>query len=430
MMLKKTCGLKMLLFSAVTGVLSALVITLYKTVAHYVITLSQKLYTYLADNFILIVPVIILLYFAALLLVRIYKKFPQLRGGGIPVSICASRGYEEIKSFSGIIGPFVLSIFSFFVGVPLGNEGPSVQIGAAIGGATKRFYKGEESEKLVGAGACAGFGVATGSPLASLAFAFEETRVGFSFLTLLSALSSVLFAYITTKILSVVLNINNSLFPKMQHIVLSIKDIWLPVVVGVVSGIFAVLFLKYYKFLYKLFNKALAKISLKYKLFAVLTFTVVLGVCSYSFVSTGHELMLSLFDSAPTLLMLAIILLVRSTLTLSANSNGITGGMFVPSLVLGAVAAAITALALGSLFGLEQQYYTIIIAFGIAACIAGVMKMPITAILFSVEALSCFDNIFYVIIVCVIAYLITKLSGVETVTDSVVESKIKAQNQA
>lgn len=123
-----------------------------------------------------------------------------------------------------------------------------------------------------------------------------------------------------------------------------------------------------------------------------------------------------------------LLLILRSTLTVSANSNGITGGMFVPILVLGAVLSAIIGELLEQITELSPDYYTLILALGITACISGMMKMPLTAILFSIEALSCYDNILSVILVSAITFIITEIFGTKSINESVLENKMKGLN--
>ena len=140
-------------------------------------------------------------------------------------------------------------------------------------------------------------------------------------------------------------------------------------------------------------------------------------------------MILHLFEERQTLLMLLLILVVRSTLTLCANTNGITGGIFLPLLTLGAVIASAMGQICTDLFGLGESYYVLIMVLGITGCIAGMMKMPLTAIVFAVEALSCYDNILYVIIVAVTAFMITEIFDVHSINDTVLEGRAHAQNE-
>ena len=71
----------------------------------------------------------------------------------------------------------------------------------------------------------------------------------------------------------------------------------------------------------------------------------------------------------------------------------------------------------------------IILVFGIVACIASLMKMPLTAIIFAVEALGCYENILYIIIVSAVSYMITEIFDVKSINETVTENKIAVLNE-
>ncbi len=417
---------------SVTGIVTSIIVSLYKLCAKWVIGLSETGYEYVRHHLYLALIIIPALFGIALLYSYIYKRVPNLRGGGIPTSIAILRGILTFKWIRNLFGIFFLSLSTFLVGVPLGNEGPSVQMGTAIGRGTvytfAKKHRAWDRYSMTG-GACAGFSVATGSPISGILFAIEDAHQRISPMIVIVSSTSVMFASITAEIISPILGVSVSLFPNIELIKLSVSDIWIPLTVGILVGLFAVCFLRYYKAVYAFFGKTLKKINSSYKIFAILTVTFVLGLCSFSFVSTGHELILGLFEGKTAIYMLALILLVRSTLTLSANSNRITGGIFVPLLALGAVLASLLGESMEAIFGLEHSYYTVILILGITACISSMMKMPLTAIVFAIEALGCYENILYVIIVSAISYIITEIFGVKSINDSVVDSRIEEMNE-
>ena len=420
------------IFGSITGIMTAIVISLYQLCAGYIITLSERGYQQVREHMWLLAIVIPILLLLALCFAWVYRNHPNLRGGGIPTTIGVLRGILPIHGIKNLVGVFTMSLSTFLIGVPLGNEGPSVQMGTAIGKScvrcfTKRHWAWERYSMT--GGACAGFSVATGAPISGILFSVEEAHQRISPMLLIVSATSVMFAELTAKLLAAFLPIHNTLFPKLQLIPLSVREAWIPLVVGVVIGLFAVLFLKYYHLIKRLMKRVTTRMSAVCTIFLVFVLTVALGLCSYSFISTGHDLMISLLDGSAAIWFLLLVLLVRSTLTLCANSANITGGMFVPILALGALLSAILGKAIVSFWGLGPDYQLVILVLGITACIAGMMKMPLTAIIFSVEALSCYENILYVIVVATVAFIITEFFGAQSINDSVIEHRVESLHE-
>lgn len=419
-------------FGALTGVLTSLAVNLYKVCAKYVMAFSEKGYHFISEKLYLIPVILAAFLLPAFLFAYIYKRIPNLRGGGIPTSIGILRGIIPFKWVRNVIGIFCMSLTSFLIGVPLGNEGPSVQMGVAIGRGSvttfgKRFHAWDRYSMT--GGACSGFAVATGAPISGVLFAIEEAHQRISPMILIIASISVMFATATTELIAPILGVSKTLFPAIELPKLELKDVWIPLIVGISMGFFAVLFLSYYRIIFNFFNKTLKRIPHSWKIFIVFSLTFAAGLFSFSFVSTGHELILHLLDGRTTVLMLLLLLIVRATLTLCANSNRITGGIFLPLMAVGAILSSLLATLLGRIFGLESTYHTVILVLGIIACIAGMMKMPLTAIVFAVEALSCYDNVIYVIIAAGVSFLITEIFGAESINDRVLENLVHEINE-
>lgn len=420
------------IFGAITGIFTALIVILYKLIAKYVIAFSQNSYVFLREKLYLIPLVLIAFFGIALLFSRIYKKEPRMQGGGIPSSIALLRGIVTFKWLRTLIGVFFMSMTSFLIGVPLGNEGPSVLMGTAVGkGSVKLFAKKHPawSRYSMTGGACAGFSVATGASISGVLFAVEEGHQRISPMILLVGAISVLFAQVVSEILCPVLGLSTSIFPKLNLVDLTVKDAWLPLLVGGLVGLFAVLFLKYYHVVNDFFNLKIKKISLTIKIFLVFVLTLGFGLISFSFVSTGHEIFSLLLEDNLMIFGLIILLLVRMTLTLFANTNKLTGGVFVPILALGAILSSIIANGMETLFGLSYQYYVVIIVLGISSCISAMMKMPLTAMIFSIEALGCANNIIHVIIAVAISFVITEIFKAKGINDGIIKNLIKRQEE-
>lgn len=421
-----------IIFGFITGTLTSFFVTLYKYLAHHIIHLSKIGYEFLREHIYLLPVVMLLLLGISFLLARIYRYVPNLKGGGIPTSVGILRGIITFKWLRTFVGVFLLSLLSFLIGVPLGNEGPSVQMGTSLGRSTvKLFTKTHvawDRYSMTG-GACAGFSVATGAPISGILFAIEEAHQRVSPMIVIVASSSVVFSTIASHIFAPFFGVSTSLFGEIVIPKLAIKQLWIPLVVGIVVGLFGAVILRYYQFLKFFFSSVLKRVSSFVKIFIILSLTAVVGVFSFSSVSTGHDLILDLLtpENTFTIGILIFILIVRSTLTIGANTNGITGGMFIPSLALGATISAVVG-KVAIICGLDQSLYTIILVLGLVACLSGFMKSPLTAIVFAIEALSCHQNIIPVIMVSLIAYFVTEVFSTKSINDSAMESRVEELN--
>lgn len=414
-----------------SGALASAIVCVYKFCAKYAVTLPEHLVEFLSPRLWLLPLILVLFAGISLVVSLIHEKEPDLCGGGIPASIGTLRGWFRFHWLKESVGCFFLSLLSFLLGVPLGTEGPSVQMGCAMGAGVIRAlpekHRAWERYSMTG-GACAGFSVATGAPLSGILFAIEEAHQRISPLIVLVALVSVLFADLTSSILSPLLGVEKALFPALEIPVLSLKEMWIPLLLGLILGLFAVLFLVFYRLLNGGVQKSLKKIPKWVLILSVFVLTLAAAFVSSDFISTGHHLILSLMEESPGVLLLFGILVVRSFLTVGANTVGITGGIFLPILAIGAVAASLCT-RIFAVFGIGGEYHHLILALGICAAIAGMMQMPLTAIFFTVEALGCSRNLLPVIITATVAYLIPEVFGVKSTNEQVLERREHRLNQ-
>ena len=417
-------------FGSVSGFFTASVVVLYKLCGQKAVQISETGYGALGR-----MPWLLPLVFGGLLGISVllalcYKKIPNINGGGIPTAIGILRGRISFRWFRSLVGTFAASCVSFLLGIPLGTEGPSVLMGTAVGKGVMRPFKNHRAWDRYAAtgGACAGFSVATGAPVAGIMFAVEEAHQRFSPMIFMVSGVSVAVSYVTAEILGSLLGVDPRLFPGMDVHALAVKEIWLSAAVGIAVGLFAVVFLKFYRVIAKLVSDRLKKIPHSLRIFAVCALTLCAGIASFEFVSTGHHLMFEVMEGGIGILMLAGILVVRSGLTVLANTNGMTGGIFIPIMAIGSVFAAIVA-KFALWLGLGGEYYLVIVVIGIAACIAGMMKMPLTAIVFSVEALSCSGNIVHVVAAVSLAYAMTEIFGAKSINDIVLDNRLEAANK-
>ena len=117
------------------------------------------------------------LIFAAL--VWVTRRFvPLARGSGIPQVIAAQAdpagATRSLVSIRTVIGKALLTLFAVLGGASVGREGPTVQIAAAVMGLTHRLLRVPLRGAVLIAGGAAGVAAAFNTPLAGLLFAIEE----------------------------------------------------------------------------------------------------------------------------------------------------------------------------------------------------------------------------------------------------------------
>lgn len=413
-----------------TGALTGATVTIYRFLAQQTIELSEKVYHFASQNLWTILIVVPLFLLVALILKKLYKQMPTLQGGGICEAMGLVSGIFTFSWLRSLIGTVVLSLSNFLMGVPLGNEGPAVQIGASMGeAATKLFGKNGKvwSRYSIAGGTCSGFAAATGAPMTGIVFAIEEMHHRLSPIILIMSLISVAACRVVTEILCPVLGVSVELFPSLALPALNVSQLWIPLLVGIVLGIFSVFFLNLFRSLNYFLNTKLKKIDKTFKIFCILLITFVSGILSFSSVSTGHHLINELFVPQSFSVVIIALLFARSFLTLSANSVGLTGGLFLPTLAVCALASSTLAQCLITAGAMENGYYTLVIVLGIVAGMAGIMNIPFTAILFALEVLSCSNNLLAIVVTAGIAYTVAELFHSKSVNELALKKRIERE---
>ncbi len=427
----KNIILPCIVFSFITGTLSAIVILAFKWLATEVIKLSSELFNYLRQNHNA-VPIAVVIAFIPAIINRILHKLePQSKGGGIANAIAFTRGLVTFKWLRTMLFTLISSLFTFFIGTPLGNEGPSVLSGACIGkGVVNIFGKKNlawERYAITG-GACAGFAVATNAPVSGVLFAIEEAHHRISPMITLVAGTTVIFALIASNLLAPVLGINLDLFHGLNPITLNLHEMWIPALIGVLCGFLSVLFIKTFELLFNFLRKLLKRFPISVKMFFVFAVSIILGCVSPLFIGTGHNIIDQLLVTHYPITILLIAILIRTVLIGFAKNSGVTGGTFIPVLALGAIFSSLIARLLLHFDFISNDYYEVIILLGMCACFAGMTRTPLTAVMFAIEALALQNNILGVLFAVIICYMITELFNTPTVNDLSMESQVEEFN--
>lgn len=416
-------------FSVLTGVISAIFITAFKIAVEKVVELSGHAYGAVRENPVWI-PVLIVgaavLGLGSSFLLTLSRS---CRGGGIPTSVAAIRGVVSFKWQRCIPILPISSLVTYLCGIPLGTEGPCVQLGTAIGdGVVDCFGKRHKSWRryIMTGGASAGFSIATASPITAIIFSMEELHKHFSPLLLTVASVSVLSAQATAQILAECGIGSVGLFHIGNLASIDAKYLFAPVLIGLACGLASILFTKCYHLVDGVMRFILKKCSIKLLFPILFALTAVVGFFFAESLGTGHGLTDHIFEVRSAWYLLLLIFLVRMLGMTVTNTAGVTGGVFLPTISFGALVGALMAEGMIALGWIGEEKYLLMVVLGITAFLGATSRIPLTAAVFAVEALGGINNILPIIIAVAISLIVAEASGIEDFTDTVIKSKMRS----
>ncbi|WP_020202008.1 chloride channel protein [Cupriavidus sp. WS] len=315
---------------------------------------------------------------------------PQARGSGIP-QVIASFGLPPagpaqtlLVSFRQSMWKVLLTTGGLLAGASIGREGPSVQVGAAAMLSWGRwcqerlhFRIGFHPNALIAAGAAGGLAAAFNTPLAGVVFAIEELGRGTTVRWDRLVLSGVL----TAGFLSLAIFGNNPYFA-VKTPILALHDAWGPVLLaalfnGVLGGLFAKALIGG---LPALLPARLRAWPLDHPVLAALLCGLVAAAIGWASggatFGTGYDQASRLIngESAPTLWFGV----AKLAATVVSYFAGIPGGIFTPSLAIGAgIGAALEHVVAYLSIPLTEPRVLALVS--MAAFLAGATQAPITA---------------------------------------------------
>ncbi|MBI2811056.1 MAG: ClC family H(+)/Cl(-) exchange transporter [Candidatus Melainabacteria bacterium] len=260
---------------------------------------------------------------------------PEITGSGIPQVKAALNKIPMKLDFRVAITKLVSGIVALGIGLPLGREGPTVQVGAAAAAILDRLgmRSFRNRRQLIAAGAGAGLAAAFNAPLAGLIFVLEELLKEISGATVTIALLACFFAGIVSRWMgnhSLDLN-SNSAFPKA---IFTGQDIPFCLLLGVVAGLIGVVFNKGVLSGTKLNKKIFGKNYCVRVALAGFTCGLVIALLPDSFRDFAGVRQLLLEGRGLNFAM--VVFVANFVLTLVAYGSGAPGGLFAPALTIGA----------------------------------------------------------------------------------------------
>ena len=438
--------LPVLVYGAFTGILVGTVVFFFKWVAEELMEISAEFYHSAQANPWLIFAILGGAAALAFVAYFLQRWASETKGGGIPRAEGVLRGILTFRWLRTAIAVIVNSWISFFAGLPLGSEGPSVLLGTAIGGGTSKLPLSHDSwnRYIMTGGACAGFAVATAAPVTGILFGLEEAHKRFTPMIFMMCMSSVLFGVTVSNLWGLALGIQPEPLFKVKDFMVdfTMAEIWVPIVLGVFVAAVACLYNLFVFWMGKTYDSKLKKIPHWAKLLIVFILSAVIGLIAVGgFNGTdalygGAGLIGKLAQNGSVLpnspaaiswYVIFILLLIRFFIIAFSTSSGATGGVFIPMLSIGALLGALSA-ELFCAMGMPSELYGTVVMLSMTAFMGAATRAPLTALVFLVECTWNFSNLFYVAITVFISYLLCELLKVEPLYDVLLERMVEAQN--
>lgn len=394
----------LLIFSVFTGVGAGYGAVVFRWLIHLLTRVffdgGKSIFSFMEGYYILIIPAV------GGLLVGIITNYlaPETKGHGVPeVMLAIDKDGGKIRFRVAIVKAIVSSL-SIGSGGSVGREGPIVQIGSSLGSSMGQIFNltKDKIQILVACGAGGGIAATFNAPLAGIFFALEVILRNYSPRHISSiVLSSVIATVVSRSFLG-----NAPAFDVPIYQMNSAWDILFYMVFGLLAAVAGFLFIKVLYRIEDLFNK----LPLQQYIYPAIggLMVAVIGLWYPQVFGVGYKTIeLALNGNITTAL--AIILLFAKLLATSLTlGSGGSGGVFAPSLFIGAmlgVAYSKLTLILMPNIGIEPGASALI---GMAAVFAAAANAPISAILFLFELTGDYKIILPLMAAVIMAYLVMR----------------------
>ncbi|MGG7177300.1 ClC family H(+)/Cl(-) exchange transporter [Clostridium paraputrificum] len=424
---RKNLKFKLVLESLLIGIIVGGIIVLNRLLINKLTPYFMKLYKGVEGNVFDYIKVFGILVLVGLFVGFLVKREPMISGSGIPQVEGILMKSLSINWLKVLIYKFVGGTLSLATGLSVGREGPSVQIGAAVGqGFSKVCRRINIEEKfLITSGASAGLSAAFNAPISGVIFALEEVHKNFSPLVLLSAMAASLAAdFVCKQFLGVA--------PAMEFTgvnMFPLKYYWSLLLLGILVGITGIIFNKGILASQKIYE-IFKKIPTEIKMVVPFICAGLVGILTPILLGGGHELIMSLVTKGFTIKILLFFLIIKYIFTLISFGSGAPGGIFFPLLVLGALVGNIYGIFISDFFGLPKEFIVNFIILAMAGHFASIVKAPITGIILITEMTGSFEHLLALAFVVIISYLTADIFKSRPIYDSLLERILMKGNNS
>ncbi|SAK59065.1 chloride channel protein [Caballeronia ptereochthonis] len=334
-------------------------------------------------------PLIVTPATAALCVFITRRFFRGSEGSGIPQVIAVlnsptSAAGGRLLTLRILLAKIAVSFIAILGGLTIGREGPTVQVGAALMFNMRRFYPRSNSlieRQLVLAGAAAGLSAAFNTPLAGIVFAIEELTRSFEVRTSGVLITGIIIA----GIIALGLNGNYTYFGTIDvgaHFpnLFALAVVVTALVTGIAGGVFCWLLLNTSKWIPAGLRKLHASRPVAFAALCGLIIAVVGLVSGGTTFGSGYAEARGLLEGREHLS--AFYPLLKMVSMIGSYLPGIPGGIFAPSLSIGA--------GFGNVLHMffSQMQLPMLIALAMVGYLAAVTQSPITAFVIVMEMIN------------------------------------------
>lgn len=312
----------------------------------------------------------------------LYRYFPNARGSGIPQAKFALFIQEGYISLRTVIGKFVCCSISLASGIALGREGPSVQIGAGIASVlARRFGLSKANVKaLVPVGCSAALAAAFNTPIAAVLFSLEEILGDLH----APVLASVVLSSATSwMVLHLILG-DEPLFHTPAWQLVNPLEFSIYAILGVVGGVASVCFVKLLLKLRVWFRQLPPSTAWAQPVAGGILMGV-FGLFVPDVLGVGYDYVDHVLGGDFPVKTVALLGVMKIIATPACYSSGNAGGIFGPSLFIGAMVG-------GTIGSVAHSFFPHVTAnpgayalVGMGTAFAGIVRTPLTSVIMIFE---------------------------------------------
>jgi len=312
----------------------------------------------------------------------LYRYFPDARGSGVPQTKAALFAREGRITLRTVLGKFFCTSATLASGIPLGREGPSVQVGGGIASVLGRLLglRSQQVKNLIPVGAAAAIAAAFNTPLAAVLFSLEEIT-GDLYAPVMGAV--VLASATAWMVLRVFLG-NHPLFKVPQYQLVHPAEFGVYAVLGVAGGVVSVAFAK----LLLGMRARFLRFPQKTVWFQPLAGGLLVGVMGWfvpQVLGVGYGFVGDALNGRMAFNLMALLVVLKLVAVTTSYASGNAGGIFGPSLFIGAMLGGTVGTVAHHLFPAYTAMPGAYALVGMGAVFAGVVRAPMTSVLIIFE---------------------------------------------